>query len=406
MPPPIYAFDEFRLNPATRELRRDGERVVLPLRVLVCLQYLIEHRERAVGRDELIRAVWHRDNVSDIRLGQLVLRARRAIGDEAARQERIRTVVGFGYHWVAPTRVLTDAEAVPASARGRDPAAAPDEAVSVAAGGAASPSTHRRPTRSTARAAPRGTIARGDAAAPAASSAPTMDVAPASADAPARESAAAARPDGDAERDRATAAAAPPPAPDAATNAVRGRDSARLPRRPARTIAALAVAALAAIAVVGIASLRRTPPASGATAAAVAALDAGGAAAPRRIAVLPLDVPASADLAWARLGGMDLVADRLRRAGVAVVPSETTLALLGHATDADASPDLAELRRLGAAALVVAGGLARDDAGWRARLRVGDDPRLRADAAGAEPMDALRRAADALLARMGRAPER
>ena len=46
-----YVFGEFELNPATRELSRDGTPVPLRPRSLECLVYLIEHRDRAVGRD-------------------------------------------------------------------------------------------------------------------------------------------------------------------------------------------------------------------------------------------------------------------------------------------------------------------------------------------------------------------
>ena len=99
----IYRFGAFRLDPVKRELWRDDALVDAPARVFACLLYLIEHRERAVGRAELIEALWRRGNVSDTQLFQLILRARRLIGDEAERQDVIRTVAGFGYRWVAPT---------------------------------------------------------------------------------------------------------------------------------------------------------------------------------------------------------------------------------------------------------------------------------------------------------------
>jgi DNA-binding winged helix-turn-helix (wHTH) protein len=99
---PAWRFGEFVLDRATRELRRGGKRVSLSAKAFDCIAYLIEQRGRAVGRDELIAAVWGRVDVSDSVLSQTVLYARRALEDTGREQHAIRTVVGFGYHWVAP----------------------------------------------------------------------------------------------------------------------------------------------------------------------------------------------------------------------------------------------------------------------------------------------------------------
>jgi len=95
-----YRFDEFFLNPATRELRRQGELVALPARAFDCLAYLIEQRERAVGRDELIAAVWGRVEISDALLSHTIVKIRRSLGDTGNEQRTIRTVPRFGYRWV------------------------------------------------------------------------------------------------------------------------------------------------------------------------------------------------------------------------------------------------------------------------------------------------------------------
>jgi DNA-binding winged helix-turn-helix (wHTH) protein/tetratricopeptide (TPR) repeat protein len=111
-----YRFADFLLDPAARELRRGDERTSLPPKSLECLIYLVEHRDRAVGRDELISAVWGRIDVSDALLAQTLLRARRAVGDSGNDQSSIRTVPRFGYQWIAPTDVVDaslDAPATP-----------------------------------------------------------------------------------------------------------------------------------------------------------------------------------------------------------------------------------------------------------------------------------------------------
>jgi DNA-binding winged helix-turn-helix (wHTH) protein/tetratricopeptide (TPR) repeat protein len=103
-----YRFDGFQLNPATRELRNDGKVVALPARAFECLAYLIEHRERAVGRDELIAAVWGRIEVSDALLNHTVVKIRRSLGDTGNEQRTIRTVPRFGYRWVGEIEAIPE----------------------------------------------------------------------------------------------------------------------------------------------------------------------------------------------------------------------------------------------------------------------------------------------------------
>ena len=103
-----YRFGDFQLDAAWRELRHRDALVSLPPKSFDCLVYLIEHRERAVGRDELISAVWGRVDVSDALVAQTLLRARRAVGDTGSGQTAIRTVPRFGYRWVAPVEITLE----------------------------------------------------------------------------------------------------------------------------------------------------------------------------------------------------------------------------------------------------------------------------------------------------------
>lgn len=50
---------------ATRELSDDGRLLQLSPRVFDAVAYLIEHRDRAVGRDELMAALWGKADVAD-----------------------------------------------------------------------------------------------------------------------------------------------------------------------------------------------------------------------------------------------------------------------------------------------------------------------------------------------------
>jgi DNA-binding winged helix-turn-helix (wHTH) protein/tetratricopeptide (TPR) repeat protein len=128
-----YRFDSYLLDVAAHELRRDGELVPLPARSFECLCCLIEARDRAVGRDELVQAVFGRVDVSDAQLAQIVLRTRRAIGDDGQEQRAIRTVPRFGFRWVAPVEVLAadapDPASIPAPASVAPPDATPASAV-------------------------------------------------------------------------------------------------------------------------------------------------------------------------------------------------------------------------------------------------------------------------------------
>lgn len=111
---PCYRFGDFQLNPSRRELLRDGQPVELAAKALDLIVYLIDHRDRAVGRDELISGVWGRLDVSDNVLDQMVLRARRALDDGGQMRRFIATRPRFGFAWVAPVSLDTAQEPVDA----------------------------------------------------------------------------------------------------------------------------------------------------------------------------------------------------------------------------------------------------------------------------------------------------
>ncbi|PZQ19825.1 MAG: hypothetical protein DI564_00865 [Rhodanobacter denitrificans] len=138
-----YRFGPFRLLPAARELWRE-DRLDTPARLVFdCLAYLVERRERAVGRDELVAAIWGRVDIAEARVSELVVRARRAVGDDGQAQRIIRTVPGFGYRWVAEVADgAADAGLEPAS--GAMPA---EESELPAGGAAAAPDVARAPSR-------------------------------------------------------------------------------------------------------------------------------------------------------------------------------------------------------------------------------------------------------------------
>jgi DNA-binding winged helix-turn-helix (wHTH) protein/tetratricopeptide (TPR) repeat protein len=119
---PIYRFGDCTIDASARELRNGGVLATLSPKVFDVLVYLVEHRERAVGRDELIAAVWGKLEVTDTLLGQTVLKARRAVGDSGNGQNLIRTVPRFGYRWVADIVIDDGVRAAPSRSHDASPA--------------------------------------------------------------------------------------------------------------------------------------------------------------------------------------------------------------------------------------------------------------------------------------------
>jgi len=86
------------------ELRRAGERVALEPKVLQLLLFLLQNRERAVGKDEILDAVWAGTAVGEGSLTRAISLARDALGDERG-DASIVTVRGRGYRIGVPVVV-------------------------------------------------------------------------------------------------------------------------------------------------------------------------------------------------------------------------------------------------------------------------------------------------------------
>lgn len=88
---------------------------MLPLagRAFDVLEYLVRHRERVVGKEELLSAVWPRVVVDENNLTQAVSAIRRVLGDSRETPEFVATIAGRGYRFVAA--IGTDVESVVAA---------------------------------------------------------------------------------------------------------------------------------------------------------------------------------------------------------------------------------------------------------------------------------------------------
>ncbi len=104
MKDPLSGHDEFagfRLDRRQRELR-DSAGALRPLtaKAFDTLCYLVDHRERVVGKDELIAAVWPGRVVEENNLAQAVSALRRALGDSTGETRCVVTIPGKGYRFV------------------------------------------------------------------------------------------------------------------------------------------------------------------------------------------------------------------------------------------------------------------------------------------------------------------
>ncbi|MEP7043169.1 MAG: winged helix-turn-helix domain-containing protein [Dokdonella sp.] len=108
----LYRFRNFKLDTQARELHLDGALVALPVSTLDCLIYLVHHRHRTVGRDELTAAVWGRVEISEVSLSHAIMRLRRLFGDTGNEQNSIRTLPRLGYRWIVEPTIEEVAQPV------------------------------------------------------------------------------------------------------------------------------------------------------------------------------------------------------------------------------------------------------------------------------------------------------
>jgi TolB-like protein len=92
-----YRFEPFELLTAKRQVRVNGQVIPLGGRAYDLLMVLFEHRDRVVGKDELLSAVWPGQVVEENNLTVQIAALRKAIGGEV-----IATVSGRGYRFTAP----------------------------------------------------------------------------------------------------------------------------------------------------------------------------------------------------------------------------------------------------------------------------------------------------------------
>src|SRR5438105_4756005 len=153
-----YQFDNVEVRPAAFAVLRDGQALSLEPKAVRVLLYLIEHRDRAVTKEELIEAVWADIAVTDNALTRIVAQLRRELGDDARQARYIQTLPTLGYRFIADLRVVSSQPPARRPARPLMVASAGGLAVAVLAlslwllmgrGGAVAPSLELQPLQLT-----------------------------------------------------------------------------------------------------------------------------------------------------------------------------------------------------------------------------------------------------------------
>ncbi|MET0390461.1 MAG: AAA family ATPase, partial [Polyangiales bacterium] len=105
----IHSFLDFELDETLFELRQRGKPVEVQARVFATLLCLVRNRGRIITRDELTQSVWKDTVVSDTAISQVVMLARKALGDGGVNPQIIRTIRGRGFRFAPPVSVRQSA---------------------------------------------------------------------------------------------------------------------------------------------------------------------------------------------------------------------------------------------------------------------------------------------------------
>lgn len=102
------AAHEVELDLGRYELRRFGRRVKLEKKPMELLIFLVARRDQMVSREEIVKKLWRSNLFIDTErnLNNIVRKIRTALGDDSAKPRFLETVVGKGYRFIGPLRVI------------------------------------------------------------------------------------------------------------------------------------------------------------------------------------------------------------------------------------------------------------------------------------------------------------
>src|SRR5689334_25076480 len=102
------AVGDIELDLGSYELRRQGRRVRLEKKPMELLIFLVGRREQLVSRQEIEAKLWRSDLFIDTEpnINNIVRKIRTALGDDSEKPRFLETVVGKGYRFIGPVRVI------------------------------------------------------------------------------------------------------------------------------------------------------------------------------------------------------------------------------------------------------------------------------------------------------------
>jgi DNA-binding winged helix-turn-helix (wHTH) protein/tetratricopeptide (TPR) repeat protein len=102
------SIGDIELDLGRYELRRKGRRVKLEKKPMELLIFLVSRREQLVSRSEIVEKLWRSDLFVDTEpnINNIVRKIRTALGDDSAKPRFLETVVGKGYRFIGPVRVI------------------------------------------------------------------------------------------------------------------------------------------------------------------------------------------------------------------------------------------------------------------------------------------------------------
>jgi DNA-binding winged helix-turn-helix (wHTH) protein/Tfp pilus assembly protein PilF len=101
-------MSELELDLGRYELRRGGRPIKLEKKPMELLIFLVARREQLVTRQEIVGRLWRSDLFVDTEpnINNIVRKIRAALGDNPDKPRFLETVVGKGYRFVGPVRVV------------------------------------------------------------------------------------------------------------------------------------------------------------------------------------------------------------------------------------------------------------------------------------------------------------
>src|SRR5579862_2405914 len=108
MRPAKPPLGEIELDLGRYELRRHGRQVKLEKKPMELLIFLVTRREQLVTRKDIVTKLWRSDLFVDTEanINNVIRKIRTALGDSSAKPRFLETVVGKGYRFVGPVRVI------------------------------------------------------------------------------------------------------------------------------------------------------------------------------------------------------------------------------------------------------------------------------------------------------------